>query len=42
MIDAHTGNMVKRWEGIAHAEIGEGPGGNEKLDVMNTVQTTIT
>ena len=30
MIDAHTGDMVKRWEGIAHAEIGEGPGGNEK------------
>ncbi|MCL9783741.1 M4 family metallopeptidase [Vibrio sp. S4M6] len=30
MIDAHTGELLKRWEGITHAQIGTGPGGNEK------------
>ena len=30
MLDAHSGEIIKRWEGIAHAEIGTGPGGNEK------------
>ncbi|GLT19162.1 hypothetical protein GCM10007938_29440 [Vibrio zhanjiangensis] len=30
MLDAHSGEILKRWEGIAHAEVGTGPGGNEK------------
>ncbi|KPL98635.1 M4 family metallopeptidase [Vibrio splendidus] len=30
MLDAHTGEVIDRWEGIAHAQIGTGPGGNEK------------
>ncbi len=29
MLDAHTGEVIDRWEGIAHAQIGTGPGGNE-------------
>ena len=30
MLDAHSGEIIDRWEGIAHAQIGTGPGGNEK------------
>lgn len=30
MLDAHTGEVIDRWEGIAHAQVGTGPGGNEK------------
>lgn len=30
MLDAHTGEIIDRWEGIAHAQIGTGPGGNLK------------
>lgn len=30
IVDAHTGVILERWEGLAHAEIGTGPGGNEK------------
>ncbi|UTZ28795.1 PKD domain-containing protein [Vibrio campbellii] len=30
MLDAHSGEVIDRWEGIAHAQIGTGPGGNEK------------
>ncbi|WP_100751936.1 M4 family metallopeptidase [Vibrio salilacus] len=30
MLDAHTGEIIDRWEGIAHAQIGTGPGGNQK------------
>jgi vibriolysin len=30
MLDAHSGEVLNRWEGITHAEIGTGPGGNEK------------
>ncbi|GEM75076.1 M4 family metallopeptidase [Vibrio sagamiensis] len=30
MLDAHTGEILNRWEGITHAEVGTGPGGNEK------------
>ncbi|MBU2896718.1 M4 family metallopeptidase [Vibrio hepatarius] len=30
MLDAHSGEIIKRWEGIAHAEVGTGPGGNDK------------
>ncbi|QLE84100.1 PKD domain-containing protein [Shewanella sp. Scap07] len=31
IVDAHSGEVLKRWDGIAHAEIGTGPGGNEKV-----------
>ena len=30
MIDAHSGEVLKRWEGINHAASGTGPGGNIK------------
>ncbi|WP_445945755.1 M4 family metallopeptidase [Shewanella sp.] len=30
IIDAHTGEIIKRWEGINHATVGTGPGGNIK------------
>lgn len=30
MLDAHSGEVIDRWEGITHAQIGTGPGGNEK------------
>ncbi len=31
IVDAHSGEVLKRWDGLAHAEIGTGPGGNEKV-----------
>jgi len=30
IIDAQSGNMLKRWEGLTHALVGTGPGGNNK------------
>ena len=30
MIDANTGAILERWEGLTHAETGTGPGGNLK------------
>ncbi|NRD72332.1 M4 family metallopeptidase [Shewanella sp. VB17] len=30
VVDAQTGAVLKRWEGLTHAEIGTGPGGNIK------------
>ncbi|TWI02658.1 vibriolysin [Luteimonas cucumeris] len=30
IIDANTGRVLKQWEGLTHAEIGTGPGGNQK------------
>ncbi|MFD2178183.1 M4 family metallopeptidase [Veronia pacifica] len=30
MIDAHTGVVVDKWQGLNHAKVGVGPGGNEK------------
>ncbi|CAB1059315.1 Vibriolysin, extracellular zinc protease (EC @ Pseudolysin, extracellular zinc protease (EC [Olavius sp. associated proteobacterium Delta 1] len=30
IIDAKTGNILKYWEGLTHAEVGTGPGGNLK------------
>lgn len=31
IVDAHSGEVLKRWDGIAHAEIGTYSGGNEKV-----------
>jgi vibriolysin len=31
LIDAKTGQIVKRWEGLAHQAVGTGPGGNAKV-----------
>lgn len=30
MIDAHSGQVIKRWENLQHALVGTGPGGNTK------------
>jgi vibriolysin len=30
IIDAHTGRILKQWEGLTHAAVGTGPGGNSK------------
>ena len=30
IVDAQTGTILKQWEGLAHALIGTGPGGNQK------------
>lgn len=30
VIDAHSGKVLQSWDGINHADIGTGPGGNEK------------
>ncbi|WP_295031228.1 M4 family metallopeptidase [Shewanella sp.] len=30
IVDAQTGLVIERWEGLNHAQIGTGPGGNEK------------
>ena len=30
MVDAHSGEVLQRWEGLNHADIGTGPGGNIK------------
>ncbi|WP_299011054.1 M4 family metallopeptidase [uncultured Shewanella sp.] len=30
MIDAHTGEILEQWDGLNHALVGTGPGGNEK------------
>ena len=30
IIDAQTGKVLKQWEGLAHAAVGTGPGGNSK------------
>ncbi|GGI91268.1 hemagglutinin [Shewanella hanedai] len=30
IVDAKTGSVLKRWEGLTHAEVGTGPGGNVK------------
>lgn len=30
IMDANTGEIIKQWEGLAHALVGTGPGGNEK------------
>ncbi len=40
MLDAHSGEIIDRWEGIAHAQIGTGPGGNEKRVCTSTVRIT--
>lgn len=29
-MDANTGEIIKQWEGLTHALVGTGPGGNEK------------
>jgi len=31
IIDAHDGTVLKHWEGLTHAEVGTGPGGNLKI-----------
>ncbi|MBV7314409.1 M4 family metallopeptidase [Shewanella sp. NIFS-20-20] len=31
VIDAHSGEVVDRWEGLNHIEVGTGPGGNVKV-----------
>jgi len=31
LIDATTGHIIKRWEGLTHQAIGTGPGGNTKV-----------
>ncbi|ODA35968.1 M4 family metallopeptidase, partial [Veronia pacifica] len=31
LIDAKTGEVIKRWEGLNNAKVGTGPGGNEKI-----------
>ncbi|ACA84853.1 M4 family metallopeptidase [Shewanella woodyi] len=31
IVDAKTGAVLKRWDGLAHAEVGTGPGGNVKV-----------
>ncbi|HKX79128.1 MAG TPA: M4 family metallopeptidase [Novosphingobium sp.] len=31
IIDARSGKVLKQWEGLNHAEIGTGPGGNQKI-----------
>ena len=30
LVDAASGVVIKQWEGLTHAEVGTGPGGNEK------------
>ena len=30
ILDASSGRVLKQWDGLAHAEIGTGPGGNQK------------
>ncbi|HEV8693163.1 MAG TPA: M4 family metallopeptidase [Lysobacter sp.] len=30
IVDANTGKVLKQWEGLTHAAIGTGPGGNQK------------
>jgi Zn-dependent metalloprotease len=30
IIDANKGNVLKQWDGLAHALVGTGPGGNQK------------
>ena len=30
IVDARTGAVLKKWEGLTHADIGTGPGGNQK------------
>lgn len=30
IMDANTGEIIDQWEGLAHAEVGTGPGGNAK------------
>ena len=30
IVDANTGKVLKQWEGLTHADIGTGPGGNAK------------
>jgi PKD repeat protein len=30
ILDATSGRVLKQWEGLAHAQIGTGPGGNQK------------
>ncbi|MCZ8498610.1 hypothetical protein O9929_13490 [Vibrio lentus] len=42
MLDAHTGRLSTVSQGIAHAQIGTGPGGNEKRACTSTVPTTTT
>ena len=34
IIDADDGSILKTWNGIAHANIGTGPGGNEKTGLI--------
>ena len=31
IIDAHSGDIIERWEGINSADVGTGPGGNAKI-----------
>ncbi|WP_363800186.1 M4 family metallopeptidase [Lysobacter firmicutimachus] len=31
IVDAVSGQVLKQWEGLNHAEIGTGPGGNQKI-----------
>ncbi len=30
IVDVEDGSILKEWDGLAHAEVGTGPGGNEK------------
>jgi pseudolysin/vibriolysin len=30
IVDANNGKVLKKWEGLTHADIGTGPGGNQK------------
>ncbi|WP_152829053.1 MULTISPECIES: M4 family metallopeptidase [Shewanella] len=31
IVDAKTGAVIERWEGLNHAQVGTGPGGNDKV-----------
>jgi Zn-dependent metalloprotease len=31
IVDAHDKSILKQWDGLTHADVGTGPGGNEKM-----------
>jgi Zn-dependent metalloprotease len=31
IVDAESGDILRQWEGLTHAEVGTGPGGNQKI-----------
>ena len=35
LVDAHSGQVLFEYEGLTHAEVGTGPGGNEKTGMYN-------